>query len=348
MALVEVIWIREVIEKVLLKFDVPSDERAIISDSILHAHQTGKDTHGISRLPIYVKKIKNGSLLAKAHIEVVKDTPVVKTINGNNGFGQVIADYAVQDAVEKARNYGIGIVGVRESNNFGTIAYFLEQCTKQHMISIVMTNAAPAISPWGGEKAIFGTNPIGFGFPTPQPYADIIFDMATTVAARGKIRLAAKNQKEIPLGWALDENGIPTTDPAEALKGTLLPIGGHKGAGLSMMIDLFSGLLTGAGFAGAVKPLNTEGEHSGNGHFFMVLNPLFFMEKEEYEEKISHFIQTIKASGEKNTVYYPGERAHKTQSEREIRFELSEKVYSEILTLLADLNIEIKTTDDIK
>jgi L-2-hydroxycarboxylate dehydrogenase (NAD+) len=348
MTLVDVKWMREVIDRVLLKFDVPSDERKIVADSILHAHQTGKDTHGISRLPIYVKKIKNGSLLAKVDIEVIRDTPVIKTINGNHGFGQVIADYAMQDAIEKARNFGIGIVGVRKSNNFGTIAYFLEQCTKQHMISIVMTNAAPAISPWGGEKAIFGTNPIGFGFPTPKPQADIIFDMATTVAARGKIRLAAKNQSEIPLGWALDENGFPTTDPVEALKGTLLPIGGHKGAGLSMMIDLFSGLLTGADFAGAVKPLNTDGEHSGNGHFFMVLNPMFFMNKEEYEERITHFIQTIKASSQGSTVFYPGERAHKRRLERQINLDLSEKVYSDILTLLTDLNIVIKPADDIK
>src|SRR5690606_6021650 len=184
------------------------------------------------------------------------------------------------------------------------------KAAEQNYISTIYSNSAPALAPWGGKKAIFGTNPIGYGFPTGKNKAPIILDMATSFAARGKIRLAAKNNEKIPLGWALDANGQPTEDPNEALKGTLVPIGEHKGSGLALIVDLFAGLLTGSAFAGDVLPLNTNGEYSKNGHFIMALDIDFFMEHDEYLKKINYLIVKIKEDGASPTIKYPGERAY--------------------------------------
>jgi L-2-hydroxycarboxylate dehydrogenase (NAD+) len=330
-----------VVIQTLTKCRVSVKNAKIISDSILFAHRTGKGTHGISRLPIYVKKINNGSLNPTTEFSVVKDRKVVAVLDAENGFGQLAAHKAVEMAIEKAKEFGVGIVGVRNSNNFGTAAYFLNQAAQENFISTIYSNSAPALAPWGGSKAVFGTNPIGYGFPVGEGKAPILLDMATSFAARGKIRLAAKNNEKIPLGWALDQNGNPTEDPNEALKGTLVPIGEHKGAGLSMIVDLFAGLLTGAGFAGDVLNLNTNGEYSRNGHFVMVLNIDFFMSPEEYQLKIEYLISKIKEQQTTNTIKYPGESAFENSKTNSEYVQISDKVVSEINQLLTQLELNI-------
>ncbi len=326
--------------KVLEKMNVSAKNAEIISDSILFAHRTGKGTHGITRLPIYVKKIRNGSLNPKSEFSFLKDTGVVAVMDANNGFGQLAAKYALDKAIEKATTFGAGIVSVRNSNNFGTAAYFLDCAVQKGIISIIMANSAPAIAPWGGDKALFGTNPIGFGFPVREGKPPIIFDMATSLAARGKIRLAAKNGESIPLGWALDTNGNSTNDPNEALKGTLLPIGEHKGSGLSLTIDILSGLLSGSAFAGDVKPLNTNGEYSKNGHFILAIDIRFFMEYEEYLQKMDYLFSRYKASKISGEILYPGENAHKNARKNTETVILGEKPIQEINELLRDLEID--------
>jgi L-2-hydroxycarboxylate dehydrogenase (NAD+) len=337
---IEISKIDLVVREVLEKVGVSSEHSEIISDTILFAHKTGKGTHGITRLPIYVKKIRNGSLNSKSEFSFLKDAGVVSVMDANHGFGQLAAKYALDKAIDKAATFGVGVVTVRNSNNFGTAAYFLDYAVKEGVIAIIMANSAPAIAPWGGDKPLFGTNPIGFGFPVREGKPPIIFDMATSLAARGKIRLAAKNGESIPLGWALDENGHPTNDPNKALKGTLLPIGEHKGSGLSLTIDVLSGLLSGSAFAGDVKPLNTDGAYSGNGHFILAMNIRFFMEYEEYLQKMDYLLTKYKESNNSNPIFYPGENAHNNALKNQTKVTLGEKPIQEINELLRDLEID--------
>src|SRR5690554_50296 len=229
--------IKIVAENILKKIGVPVEQAKIIVDTIEYAHLTNKGTHGIGRLPIYVRKIKEGLMSAETIMDLINETSVISHYNANNGFGQVAAYIGMNTAIKKAKENGIAAVGIRCSNNFGTAGYFVKMAAKENMIGFIFSNSSPAIAPTGGSKPIFGTNPIAIGFPGGNNKPLVILDLATSNAARGKIRLAAANGQSIPANWALDAGGQPTTDPNEALKGTMIPIGGYKGYGLSLIVD---------------------------------------------------------------------------------------------------------------
>ena len=228
---VEDLWSRSV--AILCSVGVPEGDAGMVADSIVYAHTRGKHTHGIGRMPIYIRKIREGLLNPLTPMTLVRDNPALAVYDAENGFGQVAALRAMDTAISRAKLYGIGAAGVRNSNNFGTAGFIGEHAAFQGMIGFVIANSGPAIAPTGGRKAVLGTNPICAAFPGNDTIPPVIFDMACSNAARGKIRLAAKNGEKIPFGWAVDENGRETNDPNEALKGTMMPIGGYKGFGLA-------------------------------------------------------------------------------------------------------------------
>ena len=175
-------------------------------------------------------------------------------------------------------------------------------------VSIILANAAPAVAPPGGTVPIFGTNPLSFSLPGSSNNPEIVFDMATTVAARGKIRLSEKKGGKIPFGWALDSAGNPTDDPKKALEGTLLAIGGYKGFGLSFMVDALAGMLTGSAFAGQVKALGDLSDYSASGNIFIFIDPYLFLEDEnEYEQRLDTFINNIRNCAKDREIYIPGD-----------------------------------------
>lgn len=319
------------------KLGVPSDQARIITASIVYAHRRGKGTHGIGRLPIYAKKIQAGVMSADTTLSVVSERRSVKVYDAHHGFGQVAGIIGMQSAAAKAAEHGIGVVGVRNSNNFGTAGFIAEAAVEKGMIGMVFANSAPAIAPTGGSQPLFGTNPIGIAFPMPQGRAPLVLDMATSVAARGKIRLAAKQGDKIPLGWALDAQGRPTDDPAEALKGSMVPIGGAKGYGLSLVVDVFAGLLTGAGFAGSVLPLAAMQGNSGYGHLLIALDPEAFMDRADYLVRMEELIGKVKATGE--AVLLPGEGSYTTALKQKDAVEVSAKQVEEVRELLQGLGI---------
>lgn len=318
---------------VLENCGVPENQAEIIADSIIYAHRTGKGTHGATRLGIYVSKIQRGDMAADTRMDVVRSKGVVSVFDANHGFGQVAAHHAMNTAVETAEQLGAGISAVRHSNNFGTAAYFVQMAVSKGKIAVIYSNSAPAIAPWGGSKPLFGTNPMAYGFPTPENIPPIIFDMAVSKAARGKIRLAAKSGEKIPLGWALDPDGNPTDDPNLAILGSMIPIGEHKGSGLALIVDLFAGLLSGSGFAGSVQPLNTKGAYSDNGHFFLAIDPTFFMEQTQYDDRMLHLVDQVNSGANENPVFLPGEHSFRNASNSSEQVDISEKVYQEIITL---------------
>ena len=292
----------------------PSDAE-ILWDSMAYADLRGKTTHGVTRLPLYWKNIQAGTIDPQAQPVTVSDKGALAVLDACNGFGQIAAVHAVKLAVQKAKVFGISAVGVRNSNNFGAAGYYGLLAAEQGVASLVMANASPALVAPGASAPVLGTNPLCFAAPGADG-ADaagcppIIFDMASTVAARSKIRLALKNQEAIPQDWAVDAAGNPTSNPKEALAGALLPVGGAKGYGLALMVDYFAGLLTGSAFAGQVKPLGNTEASSRNGHFFIAVDVAAFYGKDEYQERYNELVEALKASGE--AVRLPGERPLRT------------------------------------
>ena len=292
----------------------PSDAE-ILWDSMAYADVRGKTTHGVTRLPLYWKNIQAGTIDPQAQPVTVSDKGALAVLDACNGFGQIAAVHAVKLAVQKAKAFGISAVGVRNSNNFGAAGYYGLLAAEQGVASLVMANASPALVAPGASAPVLGTNPLCFAAPGTSvsgganggaDRSPIIFDMASTVAARSKIRLALKNQESIPQDWAVDTAGNPTSNPKEALAGALLPAGGAKGYGLVLMVDYFAGLLTGSAFAGQVKPLGNTEAPSHNGHFFIAVDIAAFYGEDEYRERYNELVEALKASGE--AVRLPGER----------------------------------------
>jgi len=279
MPYISVTELTRVAREVLISCSVPEKDASLVADTIVDAHCCGKGTHGLPRLPIYVRKIRDGLMDPATSITSVKESPVISIIDAHHGFGQVAAAKAINISVEKAKKYGIGVVGVRHSNNFGTAGYFVRLATESNMMGVVLGNSAPAIAPTGGIRPLLGTNPLAIGFPPGTEGIPIIIDMATSVSARGKIRLAAKMGQSIPSGWALDSEGKPTNDPFEALKGSMVPIGEYKGYALALAVDILAGMLPGAAFAGKVSPLNHPDSLSNYGHFVISMDLNFFLKQ---------------------------------------------------------------------
>lgn len=308
--------VTEVTRELLEKYGVSERSAGILAETILYAGRCGISTHGIRHLPMYINKIKSGHLNPKDEIKVAVDDGAVAVLDADRCLGQVAAHQAVDLAVKKAKEYGIASVGVRNSNTFGAAGYYAYLAAQQGMASLIFANSAPAIAPTGGKKTIFGTNPICFGFPGSGEDAPIVLDMATTVVARSKVRMAAKNGEKIPMDWAIGPDGRPTDDPNEALKGSLLPIGGYKGYGLSLFIDLFAGLLTGAAFAGGVKPLSNMESDSGCGQLFILFDTGRFLDREELYDRLTAFSAAVKACGDEGAVMLPGEPQFRRMAEQ--------------------------------
>jgi L-2-hydroxycarboxylate dehydrogenase (NAD+) len=279
---------------------------------------------------LYVEKIQKGHMNPKDEVTTVVDSDAVAILDANGCFGQVAAKVAVEIAIKKAEKYGIATVGVRNSNNFGTAGYYGDYVARRGMVAFVFTNAAPAIAPTGGNKTIFGTNPICFAFPGSDVNNPIVLDMATTVVARSKIRQAARSGEKIPSDWAIGPDGRATDDPNEALKGSLLPIAGYKGYGLSLFVDVFAGMLTGSAYAGEVKPLSNMDYNSNNGHLFVVIDTSRFMNKNELNERVNHFYEAVKSCGTEESVMLPGEPGYKKMAVQTEMVTISENQFKSV------------------
>jgi LDH2 family malate/lactate/ureidoglycolate dehydrogenase len=294
------------------------DEGETVADSLVKANLRGVDSHGVIHLPVYVNRVKHKTIIPGAPFRVVHETTSTALVDGGSGFGQVVAVKAMELAVEKARRTGVGAIGVFNTNHFGMAAYYALIALQNDMASIITSNTSPWVVPWGGRVPMLGTNPICIGIPSGQEIP-IILDMATSAAARGKIEKAVKEGTKIPADWAVDEEGRPTIDPIAALKGALLPFGGPKGYGLSFVIDVLSGCLTGAAFGKDVVSLYPENERSSLGHFLLVINPDAFIPINEFKASVAKAVQGIKACPTAPgvpEVLVPGEIEYRTEQKR--------------------------------
>lgn len=298
---------------------VPDHYAHIVAESLVQADLRGVDSHGVVRAKIYLERLEAGMVNPHADIEIVNQTEAMALVDGHNNYGAVIGSKALDLSLQNAKQYGASIVGVKNSNHFGTCAYYALKAIRQDCVLLVMSNASQTMPPTGGIRPFIGTNPLAVGVPSGDELP-FILDMATSVVARGKIIVSAQKNEPIPQGWAVDKHGNPTTDPHEALVGSVLPVGGAKGYGLSMFIDILSGVLTGAGFGQYVNNMYENWEQPQNvGHLFITVDINRFMPIDLFKVRMDTYIRELKAEPKApgvTEILIPGEIEHRLTLER--------------------------------
>ncbi|TXB70105.1 Ldh family oxidoreductase [Paracoccus aurantiacus] len=300
---------------------VPAGDARLAASCLVRADLRGVDTHGIVRMPGYLERISRGLVNPAPSLEFDAIGPSMLRLDGQNGLGFVIASRAIAEGILVAEQQGLAMIGVRNSTHFGMAAAYLLQAIEAGYLALVFTNASPALPPWGGTEEVFGTSPFAVAAPNPGGIP-FVLDMAPTIVARGKIRKAAREGKAIPPGWALDADGAPTTDPDAALQGgTLLPIGGPKGAGLSIWLDIMCGVLTGANFAGGVGDQYKNFDRpQGVGHLITVIRPdICLGSRDLFGARMQELVETVKNNRKADGVseiFMPGEIEARTEAAR--------------------------------
>jgi ureidoglycolate dehydrogenase (NAD+) len=311
--------LKELVQGIFSSLDVPAQEAYKIADHLVRANLRGVDSHGVSRVKIYTKRLELGLVNKETRTRLIRETPVSAVLDGGNGSGIVAASRAMELAVEKAIQSGIGTVCARHSNHCGMLAYYTQQAVDRGLIALATTSASPTMAPLGAAARFFGANPLSYGIPTGGE-GDIIFDMSTSNVSRGRIILAARSNHQIPLGWALTSDGKETTDPEAALDGLLLPLGGAKGSGIAFFVEVLSSVLSGANFGPHIPSLYEDFDNEQNiGHFFLAFRPDLFLSSEEFTGRIARMIQEVRelpvAEGHEK-IYLPGELEIEREKER--------------------------------
>ncbi|MFC1876024.1 Ldh family oxidoreductase [Thermodesulfobacteriota bacterium] len=276
----------ELAQTIFISKGVSEQEARLVSDMLVEANLRGHDSHGVIRIPKWTTGLKAGAINPIAKVQTVQETAASALLDGGSALGPVVGCKASDMAIQKAKSLGIGIVVVRKASHIGMLGYYTEYMAKQGVIGICMTNSESGVAPFGTADKILGTNPLSIGVPTRT--WPMILDMSTSVVARGKIVVALESGEKIPLGWALNKNGDPTTDPKEALEGVLLPFGGMKGSGLAIMVDILSGALAGQAVGRDVKGTFDMKNEGTKGDMFMAIEPSVFID-------IGRFLDTVES-----------------------------------------------------
>lgn len=291
--------------------DVPEADALVVADSLVQADLRGVTSHGVVRVPAYVAGLRSGSINPRPVLRLVVDQGPRAVLDGDDGLGQVSAQRAVHDAIERACEHGIGAVGIRRGRHCGAMAYWAMQALASDCIGFATTNAGLNMAPTGGRDKIIGNNPLAIAVPTNRPWP-MVLDMATSVVAGGKLDVAAIRGQQIPLDWATDADGRPTDDPVVARQGLLRPVGGPKGYGLAVMLDVLAGVLTGARFGGGLGI-------RGSGQFFLAIQVDGFLPVAEFRARMDAVIDQIHSSRlapGSERIYVPGEIEYETAERR--------------------------------
>lgn len=279
-------------QQILEAVGVPEAKARLVAATFVAANLRGVDSHGVQLLPLYVEKIGWGDVDLHTDGRVVAENGCCMTYDGQNGLGQPIAETCCGHAIRMAREHGMGMVVVREANHFGAAAYWAQKMSAAGQIGIVMCNASMLVPPWQGKENRLGTNPICMSVPGPW-----LLDMATTTVASGKIYKAFLNgQPTIPEGWAMDLEGVPTTDTAKAWGGLLMPLGGYKGSGLAMMAEILCAVLSGGAMSMELGGLRAPGSKGRVDHMFLAIDIARFMPAAEFHARMERLVAMIKSA----------------------------------------------------
>ena len=315
--------------EIMIKAGIPEADARIIGDVLLQADKLGFDSHGVNRLKtIYLDRIKDGILEPVTNYKIIKEGPTTAVIDGQNGMGHVISYNAMKLAIEKAKKYGMGMVAVRNSSHYGFAGYYPLMAVRENMIGITGTNARPSVAPTFGVENMLGTNPLTFGIPSDEPFP-FLLDCATSITQRGKVELYAREGKDLPKGWVMDENGESKTNSSEVLKdliagnAALMPLGGvgevtagYKGYGYAAVVEILSAALQ----QGAFMKMLT-GTMDGMkvpyriGHFFIAMDISAFTEPEDFKKTTGDILRELRASRKmpgQTRIYTAGEKEYFT------------------------------------
>lgn len=287
---------------------LPGEDAQLVAESLVDANLRGVDSHGVSRIPIYVKRLQLGLVNTRPSVQVVKEKGGALVIDGDNGMGQVVMARSLELAQKRLPSASTVSVAVRNSNHYGSGAYFAKKAVAADAAIFLYGNAPATMSAWGGRERFLGTNPYTFGVPAGSR-EPMILDMATSVVARGKIILANQVGEQIPEGWAVDVDGESTTDPEAALAGSVLPFGGPKGYGIALMIEVMAAMFTGANSGPEIGDLYDDLDRpQGVGAFFTLHDVSAFQPLDQFGRRMENLFEAIKHSGPENReVLIPGE-----------------------------------------
>ncbi len=330
--------------QVLQAHGVPEEDAQLLADSLVVAELWGHSSHGMLRLPWYVERLRSGAMVTVTAPSLAVDQGAVVVIDGHEGIGQVLARKAVHIGMERALKFGVSAVGVRNSNHFGTVAYFTREAAEAGFVTFMCTNASPSMPPWGGKAKALGNNPWSLAAPAGK-YGVAVMDIANTAVARGKIYLAAERGQDIPAGWATDANGLPTTKAQDAIHGLIQPMAGHKGYIISFMMDVLAGVLTGSQFGtGVAGPYQAE-KRSGCGHMLLTINVAAMMRRDEFESRMEALVSEMKAVPRVegvDEIFFPGEiEARNAEKHGRLGVELADQTWQSLSRLASETGVAL-------
>jgi LDH2 family malate/lactate/ureidoglycolate dehydrogenase len=346
--------LRSFCQQAYMKVGVPEGEAYIVANLLAMSDLRGIETHGVTRLPIYIQRLQKGYVLAECQLTCLKEKGPLTFAEAHGSMGHVVAYKAMQRAIEKAMEYGIGWVSVKDSGHFGVAGLFSMMALEKDFIGYVVSNSAPMMAPFGGRERIIGNNPMSYAFPTGT-YPPVVVDFSCSVVASGRLILARKKGEKIPLGWAVDREGVPTENPYDGYEGggSLSPMGAHKGYGLTLAHEMLTAILTGGKWTRNIKSLYEEDKSGiqGTCHSFMALDPECFCGREAFKQSMDLYIKSIKESGKAKNVQeilMPGEPEFRTESEHlEKGIPLASNTVDELISLGQSLGISIRFIEKI-
>lgn len=322
-------------------------DAARVAESLVSADLEGLSSHGVALIPLYIERIRKGSVSTTAKPIVIGDHGALVVISAEHTLGQVSAQFAVDLALGRAREHGVAVVAVRHAFHFGAASFWARQFADSGLVGFAFSNTRPLMPAPGGAERVVGNNPMAIAFPA-QPGAPVVVDMAMSATAMGKIRLAQANGQEIPEGWATDARGQSTTSPAAAIDGMLLPAAGPKGFGLAVAIDLLCGALSGGAFGSLVRPLYSELDKPYDcSHAFIAVDASRANDGEGVSSQVAAFAQTIrdskKAPGTQR-IYAPGDLERSRRAENGDRFQISTDLIGQLHQLAEQAGVSTRLT----
>jgi LDH2 family malate/lactate/ureidoglycolate dehydrogenase len=335
--------LREITTRIFTKMGATDCEADIVANHLVDADLAGVDSHGVIRVPEYVDKISGVSrtgfrIVPNAKITVERESSTTLAVDGGSGFGQVVARKITTLAIEKAKSSGICLATAKNLDHVGRLGEYTALAANAGMVATMFVKNPPALQPIGGTARLIGNDPMSYAIPTGRPGEPIVFDIAMSVAAGGKMRLAMEKGEPVPEGWIVDKLGNPTTDPMDYFErgGSMLPMSSHKGYGLAIMTEILAGILSGGG---ALTELS-----SNNALFALVFCVDSFMPLDEFKTKMDQFIRNIKASPRKpgvQEIYLPGEIELRTREKRlKEGIPLPERTWEKIEAIAKKLEVE--------
>ncbi|WP_031499160.1 Ldh family oxidoreductase [Bryobacter aggregatus] len=293
MPIIDASNLRELCSALLEGVGVNLSDANFVASALVASNLRGVDSHGVALLRYYLEQLECGDMEAHGDPELLHNSGCTALVDGHNAIGQLVAKFCCDQAIALAMDHGCGIVSARHSNHFGAAAYWVQRLNAAGFIGIVLCNASSTVAPWQGKEGRLGTNPICFGVPGSSPF---LLDMATTTVAANKIFNAhSAGKPEIPAGWALDANGVPTTQTEAAYKGLLQPLGGYKGSGLAVMVEMLCGVLSGGAMANQLGGIRFRGTKVDVSQFYLALDPKCFLDPGEYEQRAQSLTNILKA-----------------------------------------------------